>query len=74
MNKNPFFASSHKFYLNGKKPKSHWVGKPLMKLMDVDELFNIRVIICSLEERLNDDNAIDASGITEGQTETSVIA
>ena len=39
-----------------------------MKPMDVDELFNIRVIIIELEARLKDDDALDASGITEGQT------
>ena len=41
-----------------------------MKPMDVDEFFNIRVIISELDALLNDDDVIDASGITEVQTET----
>ena len=41
--------------------------------MCVDELFNRRIIIIKLEARLNDDDAIYASGITEGQTETVVV-
>ena len=45
-----------------------------MKPMDVDELFNRRVIISELESRWNNDYAIDASGINEGQTETSVVS
>ena len=39
-----------------------------MKPIDVDELFNRRVKISELEANLNDDDAIDASVITEGQT------
>ena len=35
--------------------------------MDVDELFNRRVISSELEARLDDDYATDASMITEGQ-------
>ena len=45
-----------------------------MKPMDLDKLFNRRVIISELEASLNDDDAIDASGITECQTETAVVA
>ena len=45
-----------------------------MKPMDVDKLFNIRVIISELEASLNGDYAVEASGITEVQTETSVVA
>ena len=45
-----------------------------MKPMDVDELLNIRVIISELEARLNDDDEIDASGITESQIEIVVVA
>ena len=45
-----------------------------MKPIDVDELFNRRFIISEFEDSLNDDDAIDASGITESQTETSVVA
>ena len=45
-----------------------------MKPMDVDELFNRRVIISELEAHFNDDNSIDASGITYIQTETLVVA
>ena len=36
--------------------------------MDVHKLFNRRAIISELEARLNDDDAIEAPGITEGQT------
>ena len=43
-----------------------------MKPLYVDELFNRRVIISELKARLNDDDVIDASGITEVQTETAV--
>ena len=42
--------------------------------MDVDELFNIRVIISEFEARLNDDDSIDASQITDFQTETEGVA
>ena len=36
-----------------------------MKLMDVDELFNKRVIIIELEACFNDDYAIEAPWITK---------
>ena len=45
-----------------------------MKPIDVDKLLNRRVITSELGARLSDDGAIDASGIIEGQTETSVVA
>ena len=45
-----------------------------MKPMDFDELFNRRVILSELEACLNDDYTIEAPGITEVQTETSVVA
>ena len=45
-----------------------------MKPIDVDELFNRRVIISELEYSLNDDNTIDTSFIKEVQKETSVVA
>ena len=45
-----------------------------MKPMDVYELFNIRIIISKLKARLNHDVVFDASGITQGQKETSVVA
>ena len=64
MKKNFFCKSPHKFYLKDKNPKNHWFGYSLMKPIDVDELFNRRVIINELEARLNDDYEIDASGIT----------
>ena len=35
-----------------------------MKPMDIDEFFYRRVVIIELETSLNDDDAIDASGIT----------
>ena len=42
--------------------------------MNVDKFFNIKVIISELEQRFNDDYATDVSGITDGQTETVVVA
>ena len=45
-----------------------------MKPIYVDELFNRRVIISELEASLKDDGSIDASFITQGQTETEVVA
>ena len=36
-----------------------------MKNIDVDELFNSRIIMSELEYSLNDDDKIDASGFTE---------
>ena len=45
-----------------------------MKPMDGDKSFNRRVIISKLEASLNDDDEIDASGITEVQIETVVVA
>ena len=35
-----------------------------MKPIDVDELFNRRVIISKLESSLNDDDSIDAAVVT----------
>ena len=40
-----------------------------MKPIDVDEFFNRRVIIIELEASLNDDDEIEAPGITEEQIE-----
>ena len=51
-----------------KKNTNHWVGYLLREPIDVDKLFNRRVIISELETSLNDYDAIDASGITEGKT------
>ena len=45
-----------------------------MKTIDVDELLNIRVIISEVVSSLNNDGEIESSGITEVQTETSVVA
>ena len=45
-----------------------------MKPIYVDELFNIRAIIRKLEDYFNDFDAIVASGITQVQTETEVVA
>ena len=45
-----------------------------MKPIDVDKLFNRRIIISELESSLNDDDAIDTSVVTEGKTEASVVA
>ena len=36
-----------------------------MTPIDIDELFNRRVIISKLEASFNDDDTIDSSGITE---------
>ena len=55
-------------YLTDKTPTNNWVENSLSKPIDVDELFDIRVIFSELEASLNDDDTIDASGITEGQT------
>ena len=45
-----------------------------MKPIDIDELFNIRVIIYELEFRLNDDDTISASVVVNGKTEASFLA
>ena len=45
-----------------------------MKPMDLDKLFNRRVIISELEASFHYDYEIGASGITEVQTETAVVA
>ena len=50
------------------------VGHSIIKPIGFDELFNRRVIISELEASFNYYYAIDASGITEGQTETAVVA
>ena len=57
-----------------KKNTNHWVGHLLREPIDVDKLFNRRVIISELETILNDYDAIDALGITKVQKETSVVA
>ena len=44
-----------------------------MRHMNVDKLFNIRVIISEFEACFDDDDEIEASGITEGQTETEFV-
>ena len=53
---------------------NHWVGHLLIKSTDVDEFFNIRVIIHELEYSLNGDYAINTSVETEGETESSIVA
>ena len=45
-----------------------------MKPIYVDDLFNRMFIISELGDSLNDDDAIDASGIIEVQTETAIFA
>ena len=45
-----------------------------MKTIGVDELFNKRVIIRELESSLNDDDAIDASVVSERETEAYIIS
>ena len=64
----PFFTSSQTFFIKDKAMKNHCVGHLLIKTIGVDELSNRRVIIRELGSSLNDDDAIDASVITEGQT------
>ena len=44
---------------------NHWIGHSPIKPIDVDELFNRRIIITGPEDSLNDDNAIDASVVAE---------
>ena len=39
---------------------NYWVGKSLMKPIDVDKFFNRRVIICESKSSLNDDDEIEA--------------
>ena len=56
-----------------KNPKNHRVENSILKPIGFDELFDIRVIICELETILNDDDAIEALGIKEVQTETVVV-
>ena len=65
--KNTFGTSYRKFCMKYKTPTSHWVVNSLMIPIGVDELFNIRVIISELEDSLNDDDTIDASGIPEAK-------
>ena len=50
-----------------KTPTNHCVGHSLIKTIQVSKLFNRRIIISELGASLNDDDAIDASGITEVQ-------
>ena len=45
-----------------------------MKTIKIEKLFNRRFIISELEASLNDDNLIDAKGITEGQTQKVFVA
>ena len=61
MNKEPFFAYSHKFYIKYEAHTKHWVGLSLIQHIDADELFNRRVIISELESILNYYDTIDSS-------------
>ena len=54
--------------------EKHWVGNSLIETIDVGEFFNIRVIILELESILNNDDAIDASVVAEGETQPSVVS
>ena len=54
--------------------EKHWVGNSLIETIDVGEFFNIRVIILELESILNNDDAIDASVVAEGETQSSVVS
>ena len=49
--------------------KNHWVGNSQIKPIDVDELFNIKVIIDKLGSSLNENDAIDASVVADDVTE-----
>ena len=64
----------HKFYIKYEAIMNHCVGHSPMKHIDVDELFNKRVIICELESSLNDDDTIDASVVSERETEAYIIS
>ena len=70
--KNTFCTSSEKLYIKYKTNTNHWVGHSIIKTVDVYESFNRKVIISVLEASLNDYGVIDASGVTEGKTETAV--
>ena len=74
MDKNPSFISSKKFYIKNKTSTNDWVGSSPMKHIDVDELFNRRVIISELAYNLNDDDAIDSYVVQKGETESLVVA
>ena len=74
MRKKHFLISPQKFYIKDKTHKNHWFVHSLMKNIDIDELFNRKIIISEVEYSLNDDDEIELSGITEGQTETPVVA
>ena len=54
--------------------EKHWVGNSLIETIDVGEFFNIRVIILELESILNNNDAIDASVVAEGETQSSVVS
>ena len=51
------------FNIKDKTPTKHWIINSLMKSIDVDELFNRRVIIIELEASLNGDDTLYTSGI-----------
>ena len=72
MKEKPLCTSSYKFYIKDKSPKNHWVGHSLVKAIDADKFFNIRVIISELESSLNYDCVIDASIFLVVKTEASV--
>ena len=60
MKENPFCTSSHKFYIKDKSMINHWVRHSIIKHINVDELFNIKLIINELIYSLNYYDEIDA--------------
>ena len=56
-------------FIKDKTTTNHWVGYSLIKTIDIDEFFKIRVIINELDASLNDSDSINGSGIKRGQTE-----
>ena len=53
---------------------NHWVGNLKMKHIDVDELFDRKVIIYELGSSLNDDDETEASVVAEYKTEAPVVS
>ena len=68
-----FYTSHYKFYIKYKAIRNHWVGHSLIKPIDVDDLFNKRIIIRELESSLNDDGAIYTSIVEDDKIEASVV-
>ena len=50
--KNPFCVSSKKFHLKDNNKTSHWVGHSKLKILALEDLYNIKIIINKLEASL----------------------